>query len=123
MKEKKIIFGNLLDNRIHQNINHNLLLINHIIKPQPDTYNQRQKYRQDIITQQDHSKNDFGRDKVGEHDNIQSGIPTPDKKVPIIPLGNISYARKKKATDYSVTYIRKETRRMHFKKVTFRFSI
>ena len=38
------------------------------------------------------------------------------KKVPIIPLENKSYARKKNPTDSSSTYLRTDTRRMNTKK-------
>ena len=59
---------------------------------------------------------------MGKHGNIHCGIPAPDKKVPIIPLGNKSYTIKNKPIDYSLTSLLTETRRMH-KKVTARFSI
>ena len=32
---------------------------------------------------------------MGNHGNIHSGEPTSDKEIPIIPLGNDYYARKK----------------------------
>ena len=44
------------------------------------------------------------------------------KKVPIIPCGNNSYARKKNSTDFSLNSLRLETSRIH-KKVTARLSI
>ena len=45
-----------------------------------------------------------------------TSIPTPGKKVPIISLGNDSYARKKNPTDSSGASLRTETSRMHLKK-------
>ena len=50
-----------------------------------------------------------------KHGNIHSGIPTPDKKVPIIPLGNNHYARKNNPTDSSLGSLRIETRKIHEK--------
>ena len=49
-------------------------------QPQPDTYNQRQRYHHDIITQQDPYITDYDRDNVVKHGNIHSGIPSPDIK-------------------------------------------
>ena len=64
-------------------------------QPQLANYNQRQKYIHDRRTQQAPSRNDYDRDKVVKHGNINNGIPPPDQKIPIIPLGNDSYARRK----------------------------
>ena len=90
-------------------------------QPQPATYNQRQQYCQDIMIQQARSKNYYNREKVGNHGNIHSRIPTPEK-VPIIPLGKSYYARKKDPTDSSTNSLKTATSRIH-KKVTTIFSI
>ena len=50
--------------------------------------------------------------------NINSGIPTRGKKVPIIPLGYNCYALKNNPTNTSSTSLRTETRRMYKKSLT-----
>ena len=58
-------------------------------------------------------KNDYDRDKGGEHVMIHSGIPIPKKhKRPIISLENDYYSRKKPPTDSSSSLLRTGTRRM-----------
>ena len=44
-----------------------------------------------------------------KHGNIHSGIPTTEKKAPIIPLINNSYPRKKNPPDSSLNSLRTET--------------
>ena len=43
---------------------------------------------------------------MGKYGNIHSAIPTPEKKVPIISLGNSSYAIKENPTDSSLDSVR-----------------
>ena len=95
---------------IHSIINQNLL--NTI---------QRQHYFQYRRTQQACSKNYYDKYKIGTHGNIDIGIPTPDRKIPIIPLGNNYYEIEKNPTDSSSTCLRTETSKTH-KKVTTIFS-
>ena len=59
---------------------------------------------------------------MDKHDSIHSGIPTPDKKIPIIPLRNYSYSRENNPTDSSSNYLITVTIRMHLK-ITARVTI
>ena len=72
-------------------------------QPQPTKYNYRQNYFQDRRIQQACSKNEYDIKKIRKHGNIHSGIPTPDKNVLIIPLGNNYYEIKKNQRDFSLT--------------------
>ena len=50
---------------------------------------------------------------MGKYGNINSGITTTEKRLPIIPLVNNYYARKKNPTDSYSTSLRLETSKMH----------
>ena len=71
-------------------------------QPQPATYNRCQQYCHDRRTKDAPFRNDYDGYKVGIHGNTHCGIPTPDKKIPIIPLRNDFYDIKKKPTNSSV---------------------
>ena len=60
---------------------------------------------------------------MGKYGNINSGITTTEKRLPIIPLVNNYYARKKNPTDSSTTYLRTETSRMNEKKFDSRITM
>ena len=50
---------------------------------------------------------------MGKYGNIHSAIPTPEKKSPLIPLGNNLYAIKKNPNYSYSAALRTETSNMH----------
>ena len=105
-----------MDNRIHPIINHNLLLIHRIINQNLINTTSVSS----IFRIEEHNKlvpKMIMIEKKRENMAIFIVEYTHlTKKVPIIPLGNSFYARKKNPTDYSLTYLRTETKKMHLKK-------
>ena len=102
-----------MDNIFHILINHNLLLIYRILNHNLLSITNVNSF----VRIEEHNKPVpkiiLTEKKMVKHGNIHSGVLTPDKKIPIIPLGNNYYAIKKNPTDSSLVSLRTETRKMH----------
>ena len=103
MKGEQNVFGILVKHRFQLNDYHGQHDTSYY-QPQPANNNKCQQYLHDRKTQQA---------PYIKRGIIHSGITSPEKKSPIIPLGNEPYYRNKNPTVSSDTSLKTETRNIH----------